>query len=261
LTKRGSLQENAARLSIKIVGIEETMKSIGAPVAVDDLRDAVERAKKYETLEDHFHSGSEEIHIDQDSLITGLKKQMLWQGTLEELEKIYLPPIETIDTFENRFEEHQRKVYEFQSKIYELEDTLLEIEGQVTELQLEQDVPTEEDLEKARQHREDGWGLIRCALDGCKKTDETLESFVKYFQPEDTLTGAYELSVQRADELADRLRREADRVARKAKLIADSGTKKNKLEYWKNLLGEVKKELAEIRDVPGITEGDASLDA
>jgi len=249
LTKRESSQENAARLSIKIVGIEEAMKSIGAPLAVDDLREAVERAKKYETLEDHYHSESEEIHIDQDSLKTALKKQMLWQGTLEELEKIFLPPIETIDTFENRFEEHQRKVYEFQSKIYELEDTLLEIEGQVTELQLEQDVPTENDLETARQHREDGWGLIRCALDGCKETDETLESFVKYFQPEDTLTGAYELSVQRADELADRLRREADRVARKAKLIADSETKKNKLAYWKNLFGEAKKEVAEIRDL------------
>ncbi len=138
---------------------------------------------------------------------------------------------------------------EFQSKIYELEDDLLEIGGQVTELQLEQDVPTEEDLEKARQHREDGWGLIRCALDGCKETDETVESFVKSFQPEDTLAGAYELSVQKADELVDRLRREADRVARKAKHIADSETKKNKLEQWKNRLGEVEKELAEIRDV------------
>jgi uncharacterized protein YhaN len=62
------------------------------------------------------------------------------------------------------------------------------------------------------------------------------------------LAGAYELSVQRADELADRLRREADRVARKAKLIADSETKKDKLESWKNRLGEVNKELAEIKD-------------
>lgn len=248
LTKRESSQENAARLSIKIAGIEEAMKSIGAPLAVDDFRDAVERTKKYETLEDHYHSESEKIRNDQDSLETALKKQMLWKGTLEELEIIHLPPIETIDTFETRFEEHQRKVSEFQSKINELEDVLLEIEGQVKELQLEQDVPTEEDLEKARQHREDGWGLIRCVLDGSKETDETVESFVKSFQPENTLAGAYEISVQRADELADRLRREADRVARKAKLIADSETKKNKFEHLKNQLGEVKKELAVIRD-------------
>lgn len=38
-------------------------------------------------------------------------------------------------------------------------------------------------------------------------------------------------------------------MARKAKLIADSETKKNKLEHWNNRLGEVNKELAEIRDV------------
>jgi uncharacterized protein YhaN len=248
-TKRVSSQERVPKLSYQIAAIEAELESIGAPLAVDDLRDAVERAKKYETLEDHYHSESEEIRDIQNSIETALKKQMLWQGTLEELEKIFLPPIETIDTFETRFEEHQRKVSEFQSKIYELEDALLEIEGQVTELQLEHDVPTEEDLEKARQHREDGWGLIRCALDGCKKTDETVESFIKSFQPEDTLAGAYELSVQITDELADRLRREADRVARKANLIADSKTKKNKLEYWKNRLGKVNKELAEIQDV------------
>jgi len=248
-TKRESSQERVPKLSSQIAAIEAELESIGTPLAVDDLRDAVERAKKYETLEDHYHSESEEIRDIQDSLETALKKQMLCQGTLEELEKIFLPPIETIDTFETRFEEHQRKGSEFESKIYELEDALLEIEGQVKELQLEQDVPTEEDLEKARQHRGDGWGLIRCALDGRKETDETVESFVKSFQSEDTLAGAYELSVQRADELADRLRREADRVARKAKLIADSETKKNKLDYWNNRLGKVNKELAEIQDV------------
>jgi len=248
-TKRESSQERVPKLSSQIAAIEAELESIGAPLAIDDLRDAVERAKKYESLEDHYHSESEEIHNIQDSLETALKKQMLWEGTLEELEKIYFPPIETIDTFETRFEKHQRKMSEFQSKIYELEDALLEIEGQVTELQLEQDVPTEEDLKKARQHREDGWGLIRCALDGGKETDEMVESFVKSFQPEDTLADAYELSVQRADEFADRLRREADRVARKAKLIADFKTKKNKLEHWKNRLEEVEKELAKIQDV------------
>ena len=249
LTTLKSSQGRVPNLSSRIAGIEAELESIGAPLAVDDLRDTVERAKKYETLEDHYHSESEEIRNDLDSLETTLKKQMLWQGTLEGLEKIYLPPIETIDTFETRFEEHQGKVSKFQSKIYELEDALSEIEGQVTELQLEQDVPTEGDLEKARQHREDGWGLIRCALDGYKETDETVESFVKSFQPEDTLTGAYELSVQKADELADRLRREADRVARKAKHIADSKTTKNKLEHQKNRLREVEKELAELQDV------------
>jgi len=119
LTKRESSQENVTRLSIKITGIEEAMKSMGAPLVVDDLRDAVERAKKYETLEDHYHSESEDIHNVQDSLETALKKQMLWQGTLEELEKIFLPPIETIDTFETCFEEHLKKVSEFQSKIWD----------------------------------------------------------------------------------------------------------------------------------------------
>ena len=248
LTKLESSKENAASISVKITKIEEAIKSIGTPLAIDDLREAVERAKKFETLEDHYYSESEIIRNEQDSLESALKKQIFWQGTLEEIGKIFLPSIETIDTFETRFEKHQRKVIKFKSKIQDVEDALLEIEGQVKELELEQDVPTEEDLVKARQQREDGWKLIRYALDGSKEINETVECFVKSFQPEDTLTGAYELSVQRTDELADRLRREADRVARKAKLIADFETKNDKLESWKNRLGEVNKELLGCQD-------------
>jgi uncharacterized protein YhaN len=62
-------------------------------------------------------------------------------------------------------------------------------------------VPTEADLETARTHRDALWSRLRSAFD-----EVTAQS--------------YEQAVVAADELADRLRREADRVARLAKLLA-----------------------------------------
>ena len=45
-------------------------------------------------------------------------------------------------------------------------------------------------------------------------------AFLAEFAPKGTLASAYEQSVERSDALADRLRREADRVAHKAESLA-----------------------------------------
>ena len=49
---------------------------------------------------------------------------------------------------------------------------------------------------------------------------EDVSAFLAEFAPEGTLSLAYEQSVARGDAVADRLRREADRVAQKAELLA-----------------------------------------
>jgi hypothetical protein len=69
-------------------------------------------------------------------------------------------------------------------------------------------VPTEADLDESRNRRQSGWTLIRRVLvDGIN--DEQANSA---FNPELPLPNAYEESVANADDVADRLRREAQRV-------------------------------------------------
>ena len=71
-------------------------------------------------------------------------------------------------------------------------------------------------LQAARDRREEGWKLIKSAwLDSAPEGEECV-AFMAEFARADTLATAYERSVQHADTLADRLRREADRVARRA---------------------------------------------
>jgi len=77
-------------------------------------------------------------------------------------------------------------------------------------------VPTEDDLVKARARRDSGWSLVLRSWKGGEEIDEEAASF----DPEDELPKAYEKSVSNADEVSDRLRREADRVAQYASLAA-----------------------------------------
>jgi len=241
MTMLENAQEGISKLARQIKELEEQLDISEAPISVDNLKEAIERATKYGALEDHYHSESKEIESISGSLEIALRKQTLWQGTLEELKRLPLPSIETIDIFDNRIDEAQRKVFQLQSELRNVEDTLVEIEKQLREL--EREVPTEEDLNDARAHREEGWSLVRSAMEKGKQLSEKVQDFIDSIKSADTLVDAYEISVHRADDIADRLRGEADRVARKAKLISDQEAQKIRLERLKAQGDEAETEL------------------
>ncbi|MDA3791966.1 MAG: hypothetical protein PF503_26145, partial [Desulfobacula sp.] len=78
------------------------------------------------------------------------------------------------------------------------------------------EVPSEEELSLTREKREQVWRLVR--REWLEHEDVTKESWS--YDPELSLPDAYEGYVQNADALADRLRREADRVANTASFRA-----------------------------------------
>ena len=237
MVKLESTREDITRLELQGEGLEKELNRLETPRPVNDLKRAIDRANRYGALEDHYNSEYSEILGSRHSLEVALKKQTLWAGTLEELEKLPIPSIETIDTFEDRLNETQRQMEQLSSEKKSIEEKITEIDGEINELRLEQEVPTEEDLQMARKIRDQGWQLI---LQAWKEGEG---------EPGGTLTEAYEISVKDADELADRLRREADRVAKKAKLIAERDMNKARLKNLKvelegadTVLGEKNKE-------------------
>lgn len=247
ITMLESAQEGISKLARQIKEFEAQLEISESPISVDDLKEAIERATKYGALEDHHHTECKEIDSVLGSLEIALRKQALWQGTLEELKRLPLPSIETIDIFDNRIDEAQRKVLQLQSELRNVEDTLVEIEKQLRELELEREVPTEEDLKDARAHREEGWRLVRSAMEKGKELSEEVQDFIDSIKSADTLIDAYEISVHRADDIADRLRGEAERVARKAKLISDQEAQKIRLERLKAQGEEAETELDKAR--------------
>jgi len=248
MIKLESTREDIPRLELQGEKLEKELDRLETPRSIDDLKRAIDGANRYGAFEDHYNSEYSEILGAQHSLEVALNKQTLWAGTLEELEKFPLPSIETIDTFEDRLNEAQRQVEQLSSEKKSIEEKITEIDGEIEELRLEQEVPTEEDLQMARKIRDQGWQLI---LQAWKEGEG---------EPGGTLTEAYEISVKDADELADRLRREADRVAKKAKLIAEGDTNKARLKNLKvelegadTVLGEKNKEWLMVWETIGIS--------
>ncbi|MBX7166322.1 MAG: AAA family ATPase [Pirellulales bacterium] len=148
---------------------------------------------------------------------TRLQALGLWQGELEAVQALPVPPEESIERFDAqrrdldaRCESQQRHLTELNQEIDQLQATLGQLEAAGA-------VPSASDLAAARALRDRGWRLVMAAWQGGGPGAPEQGEFLAACS-RDNLPDAYAQCVQAADELADRLRREADRVADKARL-------------------------------------------
>ena len=225
-SRREGVEEEILRLDSSLNSIAEKIDSLETPKPVEALEREVERASEYVSLEKHCKSEFLEIENLQKTLESKLARLGLWKGGLRALDSLGLPPLETIDRFEKLMAEAEAEVKRLSDTASETDEELIKIRGSIESLRLEQEVPTEEDLVNARKLRDEGWDLVKKMWQEGEEDGELIARFVKAIRPGVSLDEAYEISVQRADDIADRLRREADRVATKAKLLGDERVKK-----------------------------------
>jgi len=247
VSKRESIEEEISRLTSSLARIEEEINSVPTPKPTDALVEAVERAKEYATLEKQCKSEVLEIQSSEKGLKSKLAQRSLWPGGLQEVESLAIPSFETIDRFEKVMGEAEVEINRLRSGVSDTEEELIKIQGSIESLRLEQEVPTEEDLVNARKLRDEGWELVKKAWLEEDREREAIAHFIESFQSGNSLAEAYEISVQQADEIADRLRREADRVATKAKLLGDEQAKRTLLDRLKGELKEADEKMKQLR--------------
>ena len=145
-----------------------------------------------------------------------------WTRSAKDLECLAIPLGATIDQFEVQFDEMATQRRSLTERIVAEYESIRQLESRLQSVieELQQDVPTEEMLASFRQRRDQGWRLIKAAWLDKAQPNAAHAAFVAEFSPQGTLASAYEHSVELGDETADRLRREADRVARKAESLA-----------------------------------------
>ncbi|MDL2124251.1 MAG: AAA family ATPase [Deltaproteobacteria bacterium] len=260
ITRIENAREAIPKISDQINDLDTQLKTLDEPKPIDQLKIAIEQAEEYGVLENRWREDQTEIRNDVKTLEIKLSKQSLWAGSIEEIEGLRIPSLETIDEFDDRTDKAERTAAELKSESKRLHGAQAEIEQQIEQLQLEQEVPTEEDLQDLRDAREQGWQLVRSTIKGDSVPDEEVQDFIRRFQPAITLSDAFEASVYQTDEIADRLRREADRVANLARLIAEkvaqekqSKRLKEDLVIAEKKLTEINNEWAKLWEVTGIT--------
>jgi uncharacterized protein YhaN len=191
---------------------QEALARLPLPPDLTILRVALARTYKYGNLEDLQAKDEQEVHLLQEKAEINLKQLGLWNGKLEDLESIALPRLERIDHFERRFKESENDQQRIKEKLLEARRQNDNATKKINALRWAGEVPTEEALQQARQLRQQYWQPL--------KSGPTAAHLYR----------AFEEAMLQVDDIADRLRREAHRVAEYSGLLAERDSAQHELE-------------------------------
>jgi len=158
-------------------------------------------------------SGCDRLHQECATMFAQLGK---WHGTPEEALTLPLPQEEKVQLLKQEWEDTERRSTELETQRQELSETLADLDEQLQAQKEAGAVPSEEDLDARRRERDAAWSLLcRQWVDG-----EDISNTVTEIVPEGNLIQHFERTLHEADSLADRLRRESERVHTHARLVA-----------------------------------------
>ena len=220
-TRIESGREKIPEHTRQIAGVEARLAVLAKPRPVDDLKRALVLAEEALPIEQQLKSVRTEHQALRQACEQGRARLGLSATPLEELGRLQAPAIETIRVFEDRFDGLERRLSTLTEETRKTAAGLSETGHRLEEARLEREVPTEADLEAARKLRGRGWGLIARRLNSEAVPEDEQHVFMQSFAGAASLSAAFAASIEHSDALADRLRREADRVAVKARLLAD----------------------------------------
>ncbi len=161
---------------------------------------------------------NERQELEQEAEVR-LQQLPLWEGSLTAIELLAVPALSTIDQFAEEFQEHSRQTRALQQELKQLRQVRESLDTQLEKLEVAQSVPTNEELTEKRHLREQGWQLVLKAWENAEEDATAQTEFLNRFPGKDRLADAYHQSVGNADQVADQLRFDAERVATKAHLL------------------------------------------
>lgn len=259
LTRRqqfGELGGKAAVLNARIEqaesGLRETERRLTAARkerdeivesgSTDALHRVISAARKQGDLDASIQSDQSQIASLQTECVADHSRLTLWEGELDEVAGLALPGRESLHQFEERYADLSKRMQRFEEKKNELTDALQDTVQRLEEIERVGDVPTEAALIHARSERDAVWQLLRSHwVDGKDVSAEASE-----YQSEGTLPDAFENRLSGADEVSDRLRREADRVHTLANLQARQSGAQQQVENISEQLEAANAEKAQL---------------
>ena len=212
------VQVESCRKSLAKIEVEISRLSAAVTPGVtlrdpDSLKRTIKRAQPKAELETQIERLEADLKQNHRQFASGLSRLGLWNGSGADLAALALPSLEAIDAAD---EELRQIAGERSALVKELEL----VTRQIAELAVDIDsrrrvgqVLTLEDLEQSRSKRDVGWSLVKQLWLTQDADEADLQHFIAAFPPATDAATAYEASVQQADAISDRMRREAEKVA------------------------------------------------
>jgi uncharacterized protein YhaN len=207
-------REEIARGEQDLVRAEQSLERLPPDCDTASLKEAVRRVQNQGDLAGQLADAEGRLDTLRRKAAADLKKLRLWTATLEELEKAPVPARETVDRFATQLNQSEQQLVRARTALEDAERRRDDAAREFEKLELEGSVPSEEDLAEARRVREAAWQRVVEAW-------QTPRTQAAFSDEERGLAESHVQAVARADELADRLRREASRVAQRASLLAE----------------------------------------
>jgi len=211
-----SAERTIADLDHKSQRARDTLAAAESPRNVSGLKRAVVRVQRSAGIEEALNKARSAVDA-LDEKITAAVRQLhpaLPEGS--DVQTLPVPLKETVDRFIEQFQGIESGLARDDRRLEEARREQASVTERMESSRLGIPVPSEGDLRAARQRREDGWQLVR--REWLDQEDVSAEAAI--YDAEKPLPEAYEQNVLAADDVADRLRREADRVAEQAQLAA-----------------------------------------
>ena len=209
-------EERLREVRRELGGKQAELAALGQPADAASLLRAVNEVLKKGDLDAELRSRQNDFLRIEAGCQAALQRLGLWNGTLEEALLIGLPLPETVNEFEAALHLADEELRLLSTEEEKTVQALAVLNRDLRTIEHAAVVPSETELQACRARREQGWALLRRQwLDG---EDVAKESSL--YAAEHPLPEAYEHSVTLADQTADRMYREADRVQKHAQLLA-----------------------------------------
>lgn len=243
-TERNNLQERFEEIQTDLMQARDKLATVGEPKNVKELEVALKEIRNRGDLEGSLEKLKNEIAEKRAELTKKLSAQTLWKKSLEELLTTPFPINETRERYLREWTNLEDEIKETEKNLEQLQQDLDKVNFELKMLEAGGPVPIEEDLKDARAHRDFGWTLIKDKWLEGKTRDED----EKNFAGEKPLAEAYEQAVKKTDEIADLMRKESDRSARRAHYLLQVEKLNNDIAKTEKLLSEKKNTFAELKE-------------
>jgi uncharacterized protein YhaN len=210
--KQANILERLDKATQQYLQLQKNLDLLPLPHNLTQLKAALNRALKQGDLEQLLTKDDKEVRLLTSQAEINLKQLGLWMGTLDELEQLSLPNIERVEVFDRRFKELENDRQRIKEKLLDARQRYTIAAQKIDALRWAGEVPTESMLTQARLERDQRWQSL------------------KHAQPTQDMFHGFEQAMKRVDELSDRLRREAHRVAEQATYMAERDSAKHEQE-------------------------------
>jgi uncharacterized protein YhaN len=242
--KQNSLILRLEEIEQQLIQQNKALDILPEPPDLTLLQASLARACKHSDLDESLVKEEIEIKLLTDQINLSLQ-QLGWSSSLKALEEAVLPRIERIDSFERRFNEVENDRQRVKERLLNARQRAESASQKINALSWAGEIPTEKTLEDVRKLRQQYWQQI-VAKSKNASTLSLLEQ-VSPFKQQDVYN-SFEETMYHADELSDRLRREASRVAEYSMLLAEQESATNEQEQQTKKWHQLETVLANLQN-------------